>query len=75
MRGVGIPGRKNSRSRHFAVLGNPCAVSICTRTANTSEILCCHCEGKGGGGVSEICLQGSKEVSTLLQETGAEREP
>lgn len=29
MRGVGIPGRKNSRSRHFAVLGNPRAVSIC----------------------------------------------
>lgn len=29
MRGVGIPGRKNSRSRHFTQLGNPCAVSIC----------------------------------------------
>lgn len=53
-----------------------CRVNLCrTRTANTHEILCCNCEGKGGGGVSEICLQGSKEVSTLLQKTGAEREP
>lgn len=52
-----------------------CRVSLCrTRTANTNEILCCSCEGKGGGGVSEICLQGPKEVSTLPQETGAGRE-
>ena len=81
MRGVGIPGRKNSHSRHFAHVGKSmCRVNLCrTRTANTNEILCCNCEGKGGGGDSggdsEICLQGSKEVSTLLQKTGAEREP